>query len=1766
MRVNFTGGFCGDSFWGIVQPQSQSPPYPSECFSHTVLVALPALFLCATLPVIYIQTKISRAKPLPWTTLQSMKWFVTALIVGDRLVLLFVSLWRTLFSFEGEPTVNIAYPLVQSVSMLAVLTLMNSSRLAGISNPGSIFCIWLVFVVCGAPEFYAWISIGSDPNLVGQVDFVQYVCYLAYYPLLLLELLLNCFSDPSMWCNSQHFENYETHPETSASFPNRQFLWWFGPIVSKAAKNPLEVDDLFDLDEGLKSENLMEKWNSEWNKSIRDYELRKKSEALMNNHNEFTEKSPLIIGNGKSYGTENKLSDIGTEVPLPSIIGVLWTMFKWELIGGSVVKLLSDLIQFTNPALLSMLISFTEDPSAPLYEGLFYSAGLFVSAISRSILMNNYFTVMFRIGTKIQSVLTTVVYDKTLKLSNSARRQKTQGEIVNLMAIDVDRFRLITAQLQQYWSSPLQIIICMLLLWQTVGYAVIAGFVVMISLIPMNIGMSLVSKRWTVQQMTLKDERIRMTNEVLSGIKVVKLYAWEPAMESVIDEIRVKEMALVRKAGVVKTLADMLNISAPFLVALTTFATYTLTSPSHVLTPQIAFVSLTLFNQLRGPLMMAADLISQTVQLLVSNRRLKEFLVASELCDMAIDVDENDEYYHNSAEFSTASFAWDRDEPPQLRDISLEVGKGKLMAVVGTVGASKSSLLLALLGEMEKLHGYVGRRGVAAYVPQLPWIRNSTLRSNIIMDKPFDKAFYNEVIDACALRQDLAQLTNGDQTEIGEKGINLSGGQKARVALARAVYQDRDIYLLDDPLSAVDAHVAKHIFENVIGPNGLLAKKTRILITHGLSFLKETDAVVVMRHGSIAYVDSYDRLLQNNDALEILQEAEEKAEEEAPRDETPDVTDDDADDEREMEADDEILSVISKSSRISKKSIKTSVKKRHHGTLIEEEKTASGKVKFSIYMAYFKSMGILQYFVPFVITLVLNTSFSMGRNLWLTDWSNDNTPAADQGAAMSLGARLGVYAILGTLELVFLYLALISLILGGVAASLKLHKPLLHNVLRSPLSHFDVTPLGRILNRLGKDMETVDLRLSSNFRFLAIAFMNVIQTCIIISISTPLFVVFIIPVFVIYFLILRYFIHCSRQLQRLTSMTRSPIYSHFGETIQGVATIRAFGWTDMFRKKNLHKLETHVRCSYYSLVSNRWLSVRLEWLGSTIILATALLAVISRDWGSITAGAIGLSVSYSLNITFMLNLLVRQVSDVETNVVAVERIKEYTETEVEAPWRRQNRPPPGWPSDGEVSIENYSTRYRPGLDLVLKGLTVHIAPGEKVGVVGRTGAGKSSLALALFRIIEPAGGRIVLNGIDIATIGLHDLRERLTIIPQDPVLFSGTLRFNLDPTSKYSDDELWKAIEHSNLRPFVESLPQRIYHPIDESGENISVGQRQLVCLTRALLRKSRILVLDEATAAIDTITDTLIQATIRKQFDSSTVITIAHRLNTILDYDKVLVMEGGRIVESGVPQQLLANKQSLFYSMASITCTCRCVMSTNESQKGKADVDTQQKKGSQEQPHGEVNRAEELITKLRQSAGLLSTIAALRDVLYDVAKCIAETRDAYLTSYRGYQPLPGELFTINVLNAAITMYSAFIRMSIENDMKLVSNIMAMRMPILPSLAGGYDLAAFGDALEPVTPDYFHCHADENKCFFCRCGAADIKCDAFCCVANGNGDYWSVLPGMVPFEDSDTVPQDGLGFSHVERVDDVIARIFTWRSTEDMSEDQECSDCDSVSS
>ncbi|KAL6723878.1 hypothetical protein Aduo_018835 [Ancylostoma duodenale] len=581
------------------------------------------------------------------------------------------------------------------------------------------------------------------------------------------------------------------------------------------------------------------------------------------------------------------------------------------------------------------------------------------------------------------------------------------------------------------------------------------------------------------------------------------------------------------------------------------------------------------------------------------------------------------------------------------------------------------------------------------------------------------------------------------------------------------------------------------------------------------------------------------------------------------------------------------------------------------------ERVETGRIKFDTYLNYFGAMGVILA-VLFVFGMVMSTIFSMARNMWLTDWSDYNTRVTnDTERRHSVRMRLGVYAALGFSEVLLLFIGIVSLLFGGVSASRNLHTPLLHSIFRAPMSFFDTTPFGRILNRIGKDIETVDLLLPLNVQFFMHCLMQVLSTLVIVMISTPIFGVAIIPLAFIYFMIMRFYIATSRQLKRLESISRSPIYSHLGESIQGASTIRAYRLMERFAKMSEQKVDAHVQCRYFGYVANRWMSVRLELLGNCVVLFAALFAALTRE--TTTSGVIGLSVSYALNITTVLNLAVRQISKLETNIVSVERIREYANTVSEADWesKEDKHPPPGWPNEGRIHIENYSTRYRPGLDLVVKSLNAHIGPHEKVGIVGRTGAGKSSVTLALFRMIEPAEGRIIIDGVDIAGLGLHDLRSHLTIIPQDPVLFSGSLRFNLDPFQRHSDSEIWHALGLANLKPFALAQPAQLDHEITEGGENISVGQRQLVCLARALLRKTRVLILDEATAAVDMGTDALIQRTIRREFSQSTVLTIAHRLNTIMDYDRIIVLQDGRICEFDSPARLVANRMSEFYSMA---------------------------------------------------------------------------------------------------------------------------------------------------------------------------------------------------------------------------------------------------------
>ncbi|VDL69418.1 unnamed protein product [Nippostrongylus brasiliensis] len=1527
--------FCGEKFWES-SVWTKSYPTLTQCFQHTILVWIPCIFLFCISPILTAQISYGRRSPLPWTKRITAKMVCCAVLVVDSTFVFLLPFIEAASKKRIPQAVDFVYPLMLMLAMIIQMGFIVASRRYGRVTSGGLFLSWLLFVVCGFPELLYWVHHTFHKKDV-ITNHYRRIAYLIWWPCCLIQFIFHCFADLPSPAYKTINNRGVSSPEVSSSFINRLTQSWFTDVCRKGLKKPLEPSDLYALNDGDCSAVLVPKWTKLWGKKMA-------GTFILSSH------TVLIIDfqdgctRASAYREQQRRR---SSCQPPSIIWCLFLLFKWDIITAMLTKAFSDILQFSNPLLLRSLIRFTEDSRRPLWQGIFLALAMFSTSELSSLMQSHYYYLMYRVGTRVQTCLTAAVYKKTLRLSSAARRTKTVGEIVNLMSIDIDRFQQISPQTMQYWSNPLQIGLALFFLWHQVGIAVLSGVGVMLMLFPINFLITMLIRGCQVQQMYYKDERTKMVNEVLNGIKVIKLYAWEPPMEKVITELREKELALIRRASLLRTLSDMFNSASPFLVALSTFATYIMIDESNVLTPEIAFVSLTLFNQLRTPMSQVAEIITQTVQVAVSNKRLTEFLVSEELAPYCVDpVARDDDLV---VKVSNASFAWDgSDGEAILHDLNFTVKKAQLITIVGRVGHGKSSFLQALLGEMEKLDGYVGLSGRVSYVPQQPWMQNQTIRQNITFGKKYDEYFYNRVLDACALYPDLQMLPLGDMTEIGEKGINLSGGQKARISLARAVYQNHDVYLMDDPMSAVDSHVGAQLFSSVIGPEGMLRNKTRILITNELAFLNQSDFIYIMNDGKIEHRGTYKELMQSG-ALEPLLEECEREERQRKReradsddDEVYDDVcdyDDDSYDDVESHIIDPILGtshMSTVSGILSRRRISTSTLKQHrkrrqsttktcatpvadqtNRQLISAERVETGRIKTSTYLNYFGAMGVILA-VLFITGMTLSTILSMARNMWLTDWSDANARFSnDTERRKSLGMRLGIYAALGFGEVILLFVGIVSLLFGGVSASRNLHTPLLHSILRAPMSFFDTTPFGRILNRIGKDIETIDLLIPLNVQFFMQCLLQVISTIAIVMISTPVFSVAIVPLALLYLMVMRYYIATSRQLKRLESISRSPIYSHLSESIQGASTIRSYRMTERFSKMSEQKVDDHVQCRYFGYVANRWMSVRLELLGNFIVLFAALFAALTRE--HTTSGVIGLSMSYALNITTVLNLAVRQISKLETNIVSVERVKEYSNTPSEAEWRSENAvgSTSQWPSEGRIRIENYSTRYRPGLDLVVKSLNASIGPHEKIGIVGRTGAGKSSVTLALFRMIEPAEGRIVIDGVDISQLGLHDLRSHLTIIPQDPVLFSGTLRFNLDPFGRHTDNEIWRALEMANLKSFAMEQQAQLNYEITEGGENISVGQRQLVCLARALLRKTRVLVLDEATAAVDVSTDALIQRTIRREFSESTVLTIAHRLNTIMDYDRIIVLNEGRICEFDNPANLLANKMSEFYSLA---------------------------------------------------------------------------------------------------------------------------------------------------------------------------------------------------------------------------------------------------------
>ncbi|EDV32093.2 uncharacterized protein Dana_GF14209, isoform P [Drosophila ananassae] len=1532
--------FCGSTFWNSTETWWTTDPDFTPCFEQTVLVWTPCAFYWLFVVFDFYYLKASLDRNIPWNKLNVSK----ALVNVGLLVLTALDLIMALIKKGGDDQpplykLDVWGPIIKFATFLLIFLFIPLNRKYGVQTTGCQFLFWFLLTIFSIPRCRTEVRAdrlrqqlleSQQEDLEYAWEEYQYTSFFVFFTFTSIMLILNCFAD-GMPRQTKYQRGENEIPELSASFLSRITYQWFDKMALKGYRNPLEEKDLWDLRPQDSCSEVMPTFAYHWNQNVRkNYKGRARVEpkAQFSNGN-VTFENPHGEKNGRKKG-------------VASIMPPIYKSFGGVFMFGALMKLFTDCLTFAQPQVLSLIISFVEDQDKekqPEWKGILYSVLLFVLAAAQTFILGQYFHRMFIVGLRIRTALINAIYRKALRISNSTKKESTVGEIVNLMAVDAQRFMELTTYLNMIWSAPLQIGLALFFLWQQLGPSVLAGLAVMIILIPVNGVIASRIKTYQIRQMKYKDERVKLMNEVLSGIKVLKLYAWEPSFEKQVLDIRDKEIATLRSTAYLNASTSFLWSCAPFLVSLVTFATYVLIDENNVLDATKTFVSLSLFNILRFPLTMLPMLITNLVQTQVSVNRINKFLNSEELDPNSV---LHDPSKPHPMSIENGEFSW--GDEITLRNINIEVRKSSLVALVGTVGSGKSSVVQAFLGEMEKLAGVVNTVGKLAYVPQQAWIQNATVRDNILFGQTYDRKRYNKVIDACALRADIDILSAGDQTEIGEKGINLSGGQKQRISLARAVYSDADLYLLDDPLSAVDAHVGKHIFEEVIGPKGMLARKSRVLVTHGVTFLPQVDSIYVMKAGEISESGTFDQLVKNKGAFAdfIIQHLQDGNEEEEELNQIKRQISSTADDPEligsvekaiklaRTESLSDSISVTSADSLMGRgNSLRrrakrqdshdsvasaASLKKKQEveGKLIETEKSQTGGVDFAVYKHYIKSVGI---FLS-VATLVLNfvfQAFQIGSNLWLTKWANDQRVENDTSLR---DMYLGVYGAFGFGQVVSKYLSGLSLAIGGLHCSMDVFTKLLSRGLKWPMELFDTTPIGRILSRYSKDIDTVDGVLPLITVQLLNTCFGVLATIVVISLSTPIFLAVIVPIAILYYFAQRFYVATSRQLMRLESVSRSPIYSHFGETVTGASTIRAYNVGDRFIEESDAKVDKNQVCKYPSVIANRWLAIRLEMVGNLIILFASLFAVLG---GQTNPGLVGLSVSYALQVTQTLNWLVRMTSDIETNIVSVERIKEYGETKQEAPWELEadKNKPKNWPEEGRVEFQNFQVRYREGLDLVLRGVSFNIKGGEKVGIVGRTGAGKSSLTLALFRIIESAGGRIAIDGVDIATMGLHMLRSRLTIIPQDPVLFSGSLRMNLDPFEVNTDDEIWKALELSHLKLFVKSLAAGLNHEIAEGGENLSVGQRQLVCLARALLRKTKVLVLDEATAAVDLETDDLIQKTIRTEFKECTVLTIAHRLNTILDSDKVIVLDKGQITEFASPTELLDNPKSAFYSMA---------------------------------------------------------------------------------------------------------------------------------------------------------------------------------------------------------------------------------------------------------
>ncbi|KAK0469912.1 ABC transporter, partial [Desarmillaria tabescens] len=1332
----------------------------------------------------------------------------------------------------------------------------------------------------------------------------------------------------------------ELLPETQANWFEILTFGWITSLLALGYARPLEAPDLYKLQDNRGAAFIGDQITA-------SFEKRRLAAAAYNRRLLNGDVKPGIKAlwwtlRGKRAEREKQWRDKDGQRK-PSLVLAINDSVKWWFWSAGILKVLGDTAQFTSPLLVKAIIDFATDSYnghrtgdyasiPPIGKGIGLTFGLLGLQVVSSLSTHHYFYRSASTGVLIRGGLINAIYARSLRLTSRARSKLPNGLIMNHISTDVSRIDFCAGFFHMAWSAPIQLIICLVLLLLTLGPSALAGFAFFVVAAPIQT--MVMKKLFAIRENGMKwtDKRAKLLQELLGGMKVVKFFAWEIPFAKRIWEFRQKEMSFVRSLLLVRAANNAVAISMPALASVVAFLTYSATG--HELEASAIFTSLTLFQLLRLPLMLLPTSLSAIADAQNATQRLYDVFEAETLEET---IDREDDL-HVAVEVKNVSFTWDAPPPQaaegkkgkkdkkksrgkrkpeavisstgevfELKDISLSIPRGQLVAVVGAVGSGKTSLLQGMVGEMRRVPNINGDRGTikfggsVGYCPQSAWIQNATIRDNICFGRPFEKDKYWQAIKDSCLEPDLDMLPNGDMTEVGEKGISLSGGQKQRLNICRAIYCDTDIQIFDDPLSALDAHVGKAVFQNVL--REAAPGKTRILVTHALHFLPQVDYIFTIADGHIAERGTYDELMQKDGEFSKFYKEFGTGEEKEEREE-----------EEEGEEGEAIEGIMT-----DKENFQT--KFTSGPGLMQAEERNTGAISWSVYKR-FSDAGRGRVVLPILFfSIVFVQGAMVMASYWLVYWQEVKWDRPQ-------GFYMGIYAMLGVVQ------ALATFVMGSMFAVLtyfasqRLHSLAVDRIMSAPMSFFETTPLGRIMNRFSKDIDTIDNILGDSLRTLVGPASSVVGAIILIAIILPWFLIAVFFILIVYIYAAAFYRASAREL-KVHAVLRSSLYSHFSESLTGLATIRAYGESERFLKENEERIDVENRAYWLTVTNQRWLSIRLDLLGALLTFSVAMLTVGTRF--SISPAQTGLALSYILSVQQAFGWLVRQSAEVENDMNSVERVVHYaTEIEQEAPHVLPNsKVPESWPSVGHIELKDVVLSYRTGLPAVLKGITMTVKAGEKIGIVGRTGAGKSSIMTALYRLVELSSGSIHIDGVDISTVGLTELRKSLSIIPQDALLFSGTLRSNLDPFNSHDDARLWDALKRSYL---VESPAKAVADEngdvstpinrfsldtvIEDEGANLSIGQRSLVSLARALVKDSRILILDEATASVDYETDRNIQDTITHEFQDRTILCIAHRLRTIISYDRICVLDAGEIAEFDTPSQLYQKTDGIFRGM----------------------------------------------------------------------------------------------------------------------------------------------------------------------------------------------------------------------------------------------------------